>query len=503
MSRCEPERASTLERAGFYLPISGVLAFPDAQDFKASVQTYDYVPVYTRIAIENFDITRFYQRSASDRPSVLLESLTGEDNGRYSILADQPILEISSLLNKPQGTNLLQAFFRSKQIQPLKFPFFTGGLAGFWCYEAGLRYVSLPPGQQPGLEQFFFMPGRVVVYDRYEQVLTIVLWCNSKTEKCADVYRQLDDMTVQATKCCNQGSQFSAADKTLDIQVGIAGFQVNITDEQYEEMVREAKKYIRQGDIFQVVLSRRWKRASKADPWQVYLQLRRLNPSPYMFYFRLPGMDFLGASPEMQVKIQDGVVKMRPIAGTRKVTGDVARNRELEQELIQDEKEQAEHLMLVDLGRNDVGKVSRAGTVHLTEFMKLERYSHVVHIVSTVEGQLKPEVDAIEAFAACFPAGTLTGAPKRKAMEIISELEQQSRGPYGGAVGTVGFDGNLDSCISIRALVYKRGTYYLQAGAGIVADSNPELEHKETFNKGKALMLAILHAEVDYDPDDR
>jgi len=214
-----------------------------------------------------------------------------------------------------------------------------------------------------------------------------------------------------------------------------------------------------------------------------------------MFYFFLPECVLMGASPEMQVKVEKNRIKTRPIAGTCKVTGNKDIDDILCKGLLADEKEKAEHLMLVDLARNDVGRVSRAGSVRIGEFMILEKYSHVVHIVSSVEGELKPDIGALEAFEACFPAGTLSGAPKRKAMEIIDELEVDPRGPYGGAVGFVTFNGSLDSCITIRSILYKKGTYYLQSGAGIVADSIPEKENEETLNKARALMLAVKEAE--------
>jgi len=259
-------------------------------------------------------------------------------------------------------------------------------------------------------------------------------------------------------------------------------------------MVRRAKEYIHKGDILQVVLSQRLYTQLKGDPFDLYRALRRINPSPYMFYLKFGNLKVAGSSPEVLVKVENGVVTTRPLAGTRRRGVDEEEDRRLEEELLADPKERAEHVMLVDLGRNDIGRICDYGTVRVTEQMAIERYSHVMHIVSNVEGRVRSDVSALDVLGACFPAGTVSGAPKVRAMEIIDELEKEARGIYAGAVGYIDFSGNLDSCIAIRTIVIKGDKAYIQVGAGIVADSKPALEYQETLNKAKALLKAVEQA---------
>lgn len=498
MSRCEFSHTSTFSRAGFYLPFSGAAVFPDREAFLAMSGDYDYVPFYSRISL-NLNVVDFFEKIITDnnRPFCLLESLTGSDNGRYSIIALNPLREIISYLNNPQGIAPLRNFFSTVNVPELDFPFFAGGLLGYWTYETGLQYQSLETGTNDFPEQYFFMPEELLVYDRQEKVLSGFIWTDAaevNQEKYQENCQRLDRLFSQANECQEDDNSSAFSIDFNQEQIDL-DFRVNIEKKEFYSMVEKAKEHIYQGDIFQIVLSRRWQKASSADPWKVYMNLRELNPSPYMFYYRLPDFVLMGASPEMQVKVEKDKIKSRPIAGTRKVSGDELRDEELARELLADEKERAEHLMLVDLSRNDIGRVSKAASVRVNDFMKIEKYSHVMHIVSSVEGDLKGENDSLEAFQACFPAGTLSGAPKRRAMEIIKELEYYPRGPYGGAAGHISFDGSLDSCISIRAILYKAGKYYLQSGAGIVADSVPENEEKETLHKARVLMLAIKEAE--------
>lgn len=492
--------AGTFERAGFYLPFSGAMDLPDPENFAAMGRIYDYVPVYSQKKLDHFDLVKYFESSESSNNGeicCLLESLSGQENGRYSILARKPLRIITSNLNHPQGYTPMKNFIDSLRTPRLGFPFFSGGLIGYWSYETGLFYQGLEIGENTGPEQFFFMPGEILVYDRHTGVLRVFIWMAAGQAGKNDY----DQASSQIAEIFFQASQYAEKSRVQEKEASLDSgfldqeFRVNIDREEYCRMVRAAKEHIRQGDIFQVVLSRRWSKSSRAEPWTVYLKLRELNPSPYMFYLQLADSVLMGASPEMQVKVQGERMKSRPIAGTRKVTGNYDHDRLMQEELLEDEKERAEHLMLVDLSRNDVGRVCKAGTVHLSEYMQPEKYSHVMHLVSTVEGDLKEEVTPLEAFRACFPAGTLSGAPKRKAMEIIQNLEREPRGPYGGAVGYLSFDGGLDSCITIRSVLHRQGKYYLQSGAGIVADSDPELEHRETLNKARALMLAIKEAE--------
>jgi anthranilate synthase component 1 len=269
----------------------------------------------------------------------------------------------------------------------------------------------------------------------------------------------------------------------------------NLTQAEYENMVEAAKEHIAAGDIIQVVLSQRFERETGADPFNIYRALRMVNPSPYMFFVQFGDIYLVGASPEMLVQVQSGRVSTHPIAGTRPRGRDRAEDADLERELLADEKERAEHLMLADLGRNDIGRIARVGTVKVPRFMQVEQYSHVMHIVSEVEGELREGLSPVHALRACFPAGTVSGAPKVRAMQIISEQERDRRGPYAGAAGYLGYDGNMDTAIAIRTLLIRDGVASVQAGAGLVADSVPTTEYRETQHKARALLSAIDLAE--------
>tara|TARA_B100001079_G_C16277573_1_gene454980 strand:- start:33 stop:932 length:900 start_codon:yes stop_codon:yes gene_type:complete len=272
-------------------------------------------------------------------------------------------------------------------------------------------------------------------------------------------------------------------------------FQSNLSQGDFEKMVLATKEYICAGDIVQAVLSQRWETEITATPFNIYRALRLTNPSPYLYYLRIDDMALIGSSPEVLVRCEEGRIEVRPIAGTRRRGETADEDHRLEEELRADEKERAEHVMLVDLGRNDVGRVARYGTVHVSDFMIVEYYSHVMHLVSRVEGVLREGHDAFDVIKACFPAGTVSGAPKIRAMQIIEELEPTCRGSYAGTVGYVGFSGNADTCIGIRTIVVKGNRAYIQAGAGIVADSDPTREFEETRSKAKAMMAAIEMAE--------
>ena len=268
-------------------------------------------------------------------------------------------------------------------------------------------------------------------------------------------------------------------------------YESNFTQAGFESAVKKCVEYIRAGDIFQVVISQRLKLPLKAPPFEVYRTLRVVNPSPFMFFVRTPSCTLVGSSPEIMVRVVEGEVTVRPLAGTRRRGRDEAEDKALAEELLADPKERAEHVMLVDLGRNDVGRVAQFGSVQISDVMVIERYSHVMHITSNVTGQLTPDRDAFDALAACLPAGTVSGAPKVRAMQIIDELEPHRRGPYAGAVGYIDFAGNMDTCIALRTLVTHEGIAYVQAGAGIVADSNPTAEYQETLAKARGLLRAI------------
>jgi anthranilate synthase component 1 len=341
-------------------------------------------------------------------------------------------------------------------------------------------------------DAYFIITDTILIFDHINHTIKVVSNAHvsgDPDEAYNEAVEKIDQLTA-ALKAATPvpPSKTSTARKPISMRS-------NFTRRDFEGIVRRAKEYIKAGDIFQVVLSQRFSRKIKSPPINIYRALRCVNPSPYMFYISLGSLKLVGTSPELLVRVEDGVMTLRPIAGTRRRGKTPKEDHELEIDLLSDEKELAEHIMLVDLGRNDVGRVCKYGTVRPTEMKVIERYSHVMHIVSNVEGRLRRSEDLYSAVRAAFPMGTVSGAPKIRAMEIIEELEPTRRGPYGGAVGYVGFSGNFDSCITIRTLIIKDNVAYLQAGAGIVADSVPSREHVECKNKARALVKAIELAE--------
>lgn len=484
---------TSIPDAGFNLPMSSTF-LPEMLTFLEMAAKYDFVPIYSERTYDELDITVLYEKLNPNPPSCLLESLAGSENGRYSIIGCQAFHTISfPVKGYTSSVDPLNQFLSQHKVPPLDLIPFYGGLMGFWNYDLGPEINNLESRHKDNPTQFFFVPRMVIVYDRFSKILRVLIWIEKEqatTENYGVACHDIAGIMDLASQC-NHRPNF--AKKPVAQPEG--EFEVNIPPACYHSMVKTAKDHIRVGDIFQVVLSRRWKRLAKVPPWKVYLSLREVNPSPYMFFLDTGNLALFGSSPEMLARVINRRVTTRPIAGTRKITGSPTKDAELKRELLSDDKERAEHLMLVDLGRNDVGRVCRAGTVKVREFMIIESCSHVVHLVSTVDGDLKPSVSSLQAFLSCFPAGTLTGAPKRKAMEIIYNLEEDSRGPYGGGIGYLGFNGDLDACITIRAVTCLDGYFYVQSGAGIVADSDPELEEQETVNKAKALMIAILDAE--------
>jgi anthranilate synthase component 1 len=382
-------------------------------------------------------------------------------------------------------------------------PPFVGGAVGYAGYDT-VRYVEdLPhaPNDDRGLPDLSFaFYDHMVVFDNVQKTAIVVVltnvglgvkdpkfskagWRNAYDDACRRVDRLIEKLSAPR-------------DSLAPVDIETAGeahiaYQSNFTQPQFEDAVRKCIEYIRAGDIFQVVISQRLSVPLAVDPFEVYRTLRVVNPSPFMFFLRSPQCTLVGSSPEIMVRVVDGKVTVRPLAGTRRRGRTEEEDQKLAEELLADPKERAEHAMLVDLGRNDVGRVARYGSVELSDVMVIERYSHVMHITSNVTGQLREDCDAFDALAACLPAGTVSGAPKVRAMQIIDELEPHRRGPYAGAVGYIDFAGNMDTCIALRTIVIQDGTAYIQAGAGIVADSVPEREYEETLNKARGLLKAI------------
>jgi anthranilate synthase component 1 len=448
-----------------------------------------------------------YCKLARQEPySFLLESVEGgEKLARYSFIGYSPFLRYhakngvchlvhSGGIKEPQTgkpLEVLRNLFRRYQPVPVEgLPVFSGGAVGFFGYDAARLVENIPRNGQDDLamdDVLFGFYDLVVVFDNLKHKVKIV--SNVILEPGANpgrAYEKAKARIAAAERIIGEPL------KILPPKASIVSNPVsNMTPEEYQEKVRKCKEYILAGDAFQIVLSQRLCVETGADPFDVYRNLRILNPSPYMYFLKMDRTYIAGASPEVLVRVQNGRIIVRPIAGTRPRGQTPEEDLRLEKELLADPKERAEHLMLVDLGRNDVGRVAEFGSVQPSEFMVVERYSHVMHIVSQVEGRQRPDLDALQVFFSCFPAGTLSGAPKIRAMEIIDELEPTCRSTYGGAIGYIDFGGNLDSCITIRTMLVKNGKAYIQAGAGIVADSDPAAEYQETLNKAGALLKAI------------
>ncbi len=463
--------------------------------------------------------TSIYLKLAGVGPSFLLESVSGgEQLARYSFIGIQPrrayVLRGQTLAVHQAGEVELRRVedplaalsteleeMRSEVVPGL--PRFTGGLAGYLGYEM-MRFfepsVALRPHDDLP-DAIFLLADTVVAFDH--AFGRLVLIATPHADEDPQTARAEAEARLDAVQQRLAGPLPPVAPADTQSASGAAPseMQANLTREQFERAVLQAKEHITAGDIFQVVLSQRLSRETSAAPFDIYRALRRLNPSPYMFYFdfdTLAGdepLRLIGASPEMHVRLEQGTAAIRPIAGTRPRGKTPAEDTCLEQDLLADPKERAEHVMLVDLARNDLGRVCEYGSVHVPELMQVERYSHVMHIVSQAEGRLRPDLDSFALMKATFPAGTVSGAPKIRAMQIIDRLEGQARGPYAGAVGYFAADGTMDTCITIRTLVMEGKRISVQAGAGIVADSDPHSEYQETLNKARALAVAVEMAE--------
>jgi len=479
---------------------------PDFHEFKAKSREGNVIPVYREILADLETPVSAYLK-LSERPSFLLESVVGGEKwGRYSFIGTGTSRTLSG-----SGSDLFKMLSETlKEFRPVDIPGlprFTGGLVGYFGYDI-VRQIEtrVPDSGHPGLplpEYHFILADRLVIFDNFAQKIKVV--CNAFIdgtkgleevyEKACDAVNTLIQKLGRPLPVRAEGSA-EIPDRDTPRRNGDRGFVSNFhSRDEFEKIVLKAKEYIRAGDIFQVVLSQRFSTDMTCSPFDVYRSLRVINPSPYMYYLNFGEYVLAGSSPEILVRLEDGKVVVRPIAGTRPRGATDEEDLALEHEMKTDPKECAEHIMLVDLGRNDVGRVANVGSVQVTELMAVERYSHVMHMVSNVEGILRKDADAMDVIRACFPAGTLSGAPKVRAMEIIEELEPDRRGPYGGSLGYFSFSGNMDMCITIRTILMLNGRAYIQAGAGIVADSEPEREYYETVNKARGMMKAVEMAE--------
>ncbi|HEX4415405.1 MAG TPA: anthranilate synthase component I [Lacipirellulaceae bacterium] len=481
--------------------------FPDFEAFSKLAADADYVPVYRRILSDVLTPVSAFHKIDDGGCACLFESVIGgEKVGRYSFLAAEPFMTVSSeTLKGSEATNPLDTL--RKKIQAFRvahlpeLPPFVGGAVGYAGYDT-VRYVeNLPNAPEddrnlPDLSFAFY--DHMVVFDNVQKTVIVVVLAKVNEERGARTEKEVQNAYEEASRRVDRFvDKLSTPTNSLTpTDIAVAGdahlaFKSNFTKTQFEDVVRKSVEYIRAGDIFQVVLSQRLEIPLTADPFEVYRTLRVVNPSPFMFFLRTPNCTLVGSSPEILVRVVDGKVTVRPLAGTRRRGKTEEEDEQLAEELLADPKERAEHVMLVDLGRNDVGRVAQFGSVEISDVMVIERYSHVMHITSNVSGQLTEDRDAFDALAAALPAGTVSGAPKVRAMEIIDELEPHRRGPYGGAVGYIDFAGNMDTCIALRTMVIQNGTAYIQAGAGIVADSVPDREYEETLNKARGLLKAI------------
>jgi anthranilate synthase component 1 len=483
-----------------------------------AAQGYNRIPVMREVLADLDTPLSTYLKLADAPYSYLLESVQGGEKwGRYSIiglpcrtrievrgkdlclLRDGEVIESVGDVDPLSWIESYQASYRVPNVTGL--PRFTGGLVGYFGYDT-VRYVeprlshcpAADPLQTPDI--LLLVSDEVVVFDNLRGKLYVVVHADPAE---ADAYGQaqarLDDLVAQVQAATPRYQSVNPAQQVHKEADFVSGF----TRDGFEKAVARIKEYIIDGDVMQVVLSQRLSVPFSASPLDLYRALRSLNPSPYMFYFNLQDFYIVGSSPEILVHVEDGMVAVRPIAGTRPRGATEEQDRALEADLLADPKECAEHLMLIDLGRNDVGRVAEVGSVAVTEQMAVERYSHVMHIVSNVTGRLRQGLSPIAALRATFPAGTLSGAPKIRAMEIIDELEPVKRGIYGGAVGYLGWNGNMDTAIAIRTAVIKDGQLNIQAGAGIVADSLPATEWDETMNKGRAIFRAVAMVEAGLD----
>lgn len=490
---------------------------PDRAAFDASYKAGENQVVWTTLVADlDTPVSLMMKLSNAGINSFVLESVTGgEVRGRYSILGLKPdliwryrngtceinrsaLFDADAYAPDPSDalTSLRNILGESHIDLPEDLPPMAAGLFGYLGYDM-IREVEHLPDVNPdplGLpDAVMIRPTVVIVFDTVKGELSLVtpVW-NSRDASAQAAFAQAAERL--STVVADLGRQIPVDTRELSNQVEDAEPQSNTTKAQYFDMVEKARQYIRAGDIFQVVPSQRWAQPFALPPFALYRALRRTNPSPYMFYFNFGGFQIVGASPEILVRVRGRQVTIRPIAGTRPRGADQVEDRALEADLLADPKERAEHLMLLDLGRNDVGRVAKVGSIDPNEQFIIERYSHVMHIVSNVDGELRDDHDALSALLAGLPAGTVSGAPKVRAMQIIDELEAEKRGVYGGGVGYFSAGGDMDICIALRTGVIKDDTLYIQAGGGVVWDSDPEAEFQETVNKAKALVTAAKEA---------
>lgn len=488
------------------------MIFPDIDTFNKDIENYSVIPVYKEVRTDFETPVSIFKKIAGQ---FLLESVeSGENVGRYSIIAKGKKSEltlvnneitikefINSEINEKIKTEknplvaVREYFEKFKAPEYSELPPFYGGAIGYLGYETVSYFEDITVKENDGQvpDGLLVIPEIVLIYDVVKR--TVILVSPVYKEEGAAGYEKAVEKIDETIHLLSQPVEVSVIEQEKepeDIDI-----KSNVKKDVFMKNVEKCQEHIVNGDIIQVVISQKFKMETDAEPFELYRTLRVKNPSPYLFFLDFEDFFVIGSSPEVMVRVQNGELLLKPIAGTRKRGKSVTRDNEIALELLADPKERAEHLMLVDLGRNDLGRVAKPGSVEVVDYMTIERYSHVMHIVSTVKAQLDESYDVFDVIKATFPAGTLTGAPKIRAMQIIADIEEDRRGPYGGMVLNLGFNGSLDSCITIRTIVLKDGIAEIQAGAGIVADSEPALEYYETQNKAKALVKTVQQTSSD------
>ncbi len=490
------------------------MVIPSWEEFERLATQGNLIPVFEEVHFDWETPISAFRKIDDGSFSFLLESVGGGEKwGRYSFLGSSPaylfrskggefeIVKDGEVVQKGRERDPLLAlenFLRKfRPVEHGLLPRFSGGAVGYVNYDVVKSFERIPDLLPQDLNVYsclFMITDTLLVFDNLKQKVNVI--CNL----FLDGYPSLKEAYQSAKEkifriIAKLKSPLSHPDETDGVFSFRSSLRSNFSREEFMERVERAKQYIQAGDIIQVVLSQRFSAKIRCPAFNIYRALRSINPSPYLFYLRMGDMILLGASPEVMVRLEGRRIELRPLAGTSRRGNSPEEDLAMEKDLLSDEKERAEHIMLVDLGRNDVGRVAEIGSVKVTELMAVERYSHVMHIVSNIQGSLAPDKNAFDVFRAAFPAGTVSGAPKIRAMEIIEELEPVQRGPYAGAVGYFGFSGNMDTCITIRSILIKDKKAYVQSGAGIVADSVPENEYEETLNKAQAIFKAVELAE--------
>jgi len=491
--------------------------YPDFETFEKLAKEGNLIPVYREVLADMETPVSALMKLRSKSHVFLLESVEGGEKwGRYTFLGSDPrvifrvkgkdvLIQKNGNVERHKHAGDPLKFLKDlmKRYQPVPvegLPRFYGGAVGFLGYDMVRYFERLPAGAADDLntdDAAFLITDTLMIFDNVRHTIKVVTCAFTEDEEdLRSLYKKsikkIEEI-IGMIKAPLEGKDHPQKGENS------VSLQSNMTPDEYKTIVRKAREYIVAGDIIQVVLSQRFQGRNDMNPIDLYRALRYINPSPYLFYLKLDDLILIGSSPEVMVRLEEGVVELRPIAGTRRRGKNEQEDRDLADELLQDSKERAEHVMLVDLGRNDLGRIARIGSVQVNQLMAVERYSHVMHLVSNIQAQLARGKDCFDVLKATFPAGTLSGAPKIRAMEIIDDLEQTRRGPYGGAAGYFSFTGNMDLCITIRTIVVKDEKISIQVGAGIVADSDPDAEYEETVNKAEGMMQAIRLAASEFE----